>query len=99
MRDIITTIIFIALICVIYITNQNINRLDVAEERRIIQNKEMIMFQKDILRLDIRLTRNEIKTKVLENKEIILLHRDVLKKFEKDIDAVESVIRDYQKKG
>ena len=95
-RDIITTIIFIALLFTICYTNQNRTRLDVAEDRRVIQNEEMLRFQKDVSRLDTRLTRNEMKTKVLENKEIILLSKDVLKKFEKDIEAFETAIRNHE---
>ena len=96
MRDIIITIIFITLICIIYCTNQNRVKINTAERNRIIQNKELIQFQKDIQRLDIRLTRNEIKTKILENKEIILLNKDVLKKFEKDIMAHEQAIKNHE---
>lgn len=98
MRDIITTIIFIILICVICFVNQNIDRLNIAEERRIKQNIEIMLLQKDIKRLDIRLTRNEIKTEVLKNKEILLMNRDLLKKFEKDVEAFEDAIRMHQKK-
>lgn len=97
-RDIITTIIFVALICLICYTNQNRDRLNIAEENRIKQNKELIQFQEDIQRLDIRLTRNEIKTRVLENKEIILISKDVLKKFEKDIINFEQAIKDYEER-
>ena len=95
-RDILTTIIFIALLFTICYTNQNITRLDKAEENRIKQNTEIIRFQKDISGLDTRLARNEMKTKVLENKEIILLSKDVLKKFEKDIEAFETAIRNHE---
>ncbi len=68
------------------------------EDRAIFANSELSQLQKDFQRLDIRLTRNEIKTRVLENKEIILLNRNVLKIFEKDIEAFEAAIRDYEER-
>lgn len=98
MRDIITTIIFIVLVCIICFINQNRTLLNTAEDQRIIQNEEMIRFQKDISRLDIRLTRNEFKTKVLENKEIILLSKGVLRKFEKDVAAFETAIKNHEER-
>ena len=98
MRDIITTIIFIILICVICFVNQNIDRLNLAEERRIEQNIGIILIQKDIKKLDIRSIRNKFKIEVLKNKEILLMNRDLLKKFEKDVKAFEDAIKMYQER-
>jgi len=68
-----------------------------AEENRIIQNTEIMRLSKDILRLDIRLTRNEMKTRVLQNTKVIILQKETLKRFIKEIEAMEQVIKDYQK--
>lgn len=97
-RDIITTIIFIVLICIICFVNENIDRLNLAEENRILQNMEIMLLQKDISRLDVGLIRNETKTEVLKNKEIILMNRDLLEKFERDVEAFESVIKNHQER-
>ncbi len=98
LRDIITTIIFLILFWCVITINQNMIKHTLAEENRIKQNIEIMLLQKDISRLDVRLTRNEIETEVLKNKEIILMNRDILKKFEKDVEAMEEVIRHHQKR-
>ena len=92
MRDIITTIIFIGLLWVVIETNNNITRLDIAEERRIKQNTEIMLLQKDIKRLDERLTRNEIK--ITRKAEIIVLQKEILE----GIEAFERVIRIQQER-
>ena len=42
--------------------------------------------------------RNEVKIEILKNKEILLMNRDLLKKFEKDVEALESVIKTHQER-
>ena len=96
MREIIITIISFALLWCVVTINQNIAKHAKAEENRIKQNVEIIQIQKDIKRLDIRLTRNEIKTRVLQNTKIIILQKKALKRFIREIEAIEEVIRHYQ---
>ena len=76
---------------------------DKHENKVIFQNTELLRFQKDILRFDIRLTRNETMSKQLKYAEIMILQEKMrvaqVKRFIEEVQAIESVIKDYQKKG